>query len=479
MVTELKEGLTFDDVLIEPRRSRVSTRKDVETSTRFSRRISLQIPIVSANMSTVTEADMAIAMAREGGLGVIHRFMRIEDEVEQVARVKRSENIIIEQPYTIGPGKQLADARKVMDEGNITSLLVASEEGDLLGILTHRDVLFVENTSRLVSELMTPAEKLVTVSPGVTPDEAKRLFRKYKVEKFPIVDENGRLVGLITIADILKRSRYPLATKDEKGRLRVAAAVGVRGDFLDRAEALTEAGVDAIVVDVAHGHSDHALEASTAIRKRINDTDLVVGNVATARAVRELIELDVDAIKVGIGPGSICITRLVTGSGVPQLSAVLECSREAADRGIPIIADGGIRTSGDITKALAAGAANVMLGSLLAGTEESPGVIVIRGGLRHKVCWGSASLWAQWDARSSNGEDPAEVAEVVPEGVEAVVPYKGLVSEVLNHLVGGLRSGISYAGARNISELRKNASFIKITPAGLNESHPHDVDPVK
>jgi IMP dehydrogenase len=479
MVNEPKEGLTFDDVLIEPRRSRVSSRRDVDTSTQFSRHISLQIPIASANMSTVTEADMAIAMAREGGIGVVHRFMSIEDEVEEVARVKRSENIIIEQPYTIEPDKKLSDARRLMQEGNITSLLVASEEGELFGILTHRDVLFVEEQSRLVSELMTPAEKVVTVSPGVTPKEAKRLFREHKVEKFPIVDANGRLAGLITIADILKRSRYPLATKDEKGRLRVAAAVGVRGDYLERAKALIEAGVDAIVVDVAHGHSDHAIEASSAIRKRHGDTELVVGNVATARAVRELVELDVDAIKVGIGPGSICITRLVTGSGVPQLSAVMECSREANEKGVPIIADGGIRTSGDITKALAAGASTVMLGSLLAGTEESPGVIVIRGGLRHKICWGSASLWAQWDARSSNGQDPEEVAEVVPEGVEAVVPYKGLVSEVLNHLVGGLRSGISYGGARNITELQKNVTFIKITHAGLSESHTHDVDPVR
>jgi IMP dehydrogenase len=299
------------------------------------------------------------------------------------------------------------------------------------------------------------------------------------VEKFPIVDESGRLLGLITIADILKRSRYPLATKDEKGRLRVAAAVGIRGDFLERAEALAEAGVDAIVVDVAHGHSDHAIAASTAVRKRLGKVDLVVGNVATARAVRELVDLDVDAIKVGIGPGSICITRLVTGSGVPQLSAVMECSQEAARNDIPIIADGGVRNSGDITKALAAGASNVMLGSLLAGTEESPGVIVIRGGLRHKVCWGSASLWAQWDARTSNGQDPEEVAEVVPEGVEAVVPYKGLVSEVLNHLVGGLRSGISYGGATNISELQANVDFIQVTPAALSESHTHDVDLVR
>jgi IMP dehydrogenase len=373
----------------------------------------------------------------------------------------------------------LNDALKMMKEGDITSLLVVSKEGNLLGILTHRDILFVANESRLVSGLMTPSEKLVTVSPGVTPEEAKRLFRTHKVEKFPIVDESGRLVGLITIADILKRSRYPLATKDEKGRLRVAAAVGVRGDFLERAEALVEAGVDAIVVDVAHGHSDHAIEASTALRKRLVNVDLVVGNIATAEAVRELVELDVDAIKVGIGPGSICITRLVTGSGVPQLSAVMECSQQAAKADVPIIADGGVRTSGDITKALAAGASNVMLGSLLAGTEESPGVIVIRGGLRHKVCWGSASLWAQWDARTSNGQEPEEVAEVVPEGVEAVVPYKGLVSEVLNHLIGGLRSGISYGGATNIPELQANVAFIQITPAGLSESHTHDVDPVR
>jgi IMP dehydrogenase len=284
---------------------------------------------------------------------------------------------------------------------------------------------------------------------------------------------------LITIADILKRSRYPLATKDEKGRLRVAAAIGVRGDYLERAAALADAGADALVVDVAHGHSDHAIDAAKEIRKRVDGTELVVGNVATTQAARELLELDVDAIKVGIGPGSICITRLVTGSGVPQLSAVMDCSQESRKKDVPIIADGGVRNSGDITKALAAGASTVMLGSLLAGTEESPGMIVIRGGLRHKVCWGSASLMAQWDARTSTGQDLEEVSEVVPEGVEAVVPYKGLVTEVLNHLVGGLRSGISYAGARNIEELQANTCFIRITSAGLKESHTHDVELVR
>ncbi len=479
MVKELKIGLTFDDVLIEPRRSRVGSRKDIDASTRFSRHISLQIPIVSANMSTVTEAEMAIAMAREGGIGVIHRFMPIRDEVEQVSRVKRSENLIIEQPTTVRPEESLSEAQAIMSSRGITSLLVVSEEGHLLGILTHRDILFVEEDSRAVSELMTPGPELITVNPGVTMEEAKRLFREHKVEKFPIVDNSGRLVGLITIADILKRSRYPLATKDEKGRLRVAASVGVRGDYLERATALVEAEADALVVDVAHGHSDLAIEAAEEIRKRLGGIELVVGNVGTVAAVRELMDLDVDAIKVGIGPGSICITRRVTGSGVPQLSAVMDCSQEARKNAVPIIADGGIRNSGDITKALAAGASNVMLGSLLAGTEESPGMIVIRGGLRHKVCWGSASLWAQWGARASTGEDPEEIAEVVPEGVEAVVPYKGLLTEVLHHLIGGLRSGISYAGAKNIEDLQANTCFIQITAAGLNESHTHDVEVVR
>ena len=479
MPNEMKRGLTFDDVLLEPCRSRVSSRKHVDTSTRFSRHISLHIPVVSANMSTVTEAEMAIAMAREGGIGVIHRFMPIADEVEQVSRVKRSENLIIEQPYTVRPEQRLTEAHEIMKARGVTSLLVASEDGNLLGILTQRDVLFVEEDSLTVSEIMTPAERLVTARPGITAEEAKRLFRKHKVEKFPLVDEAGRLVGLITIADILKRSRYPQATKDQKGRLRVAAAIGVRGDYLERAEALSEAGVDALVLDVAHGHSDQAIEASTAIRKRLGDTELIVGNVATARAIQDLMELEVDGIKVGIGPGSICITRLVTGSGVPQLSAVLECSLEARKRNVPLIADGGVRNSGDMTKALAAGASSVMLGSLLAGTEESPGMIVIRGGLRHKVCWGSASLWAQWESKGNHHENPEDVAEVVPEGVEAVVPYKGLVTEVLNHLVGGLRSGISYIGARNIEELQANATFIQITPAGPRESSPHDVELVK
>jgi IMP dehydrogenase len=479
MTTDFKTGFTFDDVLLEPRRSRVQSRKEVDASTLFSRHIDLKIPVVSANMETVTEADMAIAVARDGGIGVIHRFMSIEEQVEQVSRVKRSENLVIERPYTIGPERRLGEARAVMETRGVTSLLVTHEDGGLAGILTHRDILFVEDDSRLVSELMTPAAKVITTHPGVTLEESKRLFLEHKVEKFPLVDGDGHVVGLITIADIIKRSRYPLSTKDAKGRLRVAAAVGVRDDFLERAEALGNCGADALVVDVAHGHSDQAIEAAQQIRKRLGDIELVVGNVATKHAVRDLIELDVDAIKVGIGPGSICVTRVVTGSGVPQLSAVLECAQEAKKRGVPIIADGGVRTSGDMTKALAAGASSAMLGSMLAGTEESPGVTVMRGGLRHKVCWGSASFRAQWAGQERMGQDPEEAAEVVPEGVEAVVPYKGLVSEVIQQLVGGLRSGISYAGARTIKELQANASFIRITTAGLRESHTHDVELIR
>jgi len=479
MTTELKQGLTFDDVLIEPRRSRVRSRKEVDTSSQFSRHINLNIPIASANMETVTEAEMAIAVARHGGLGVIHRFMTIEEEMEQVSRVKRSENLVIENPYTISPRRSLGEARQLMENRGITSLLVTTEDGSLAGILTHRDILFLEEDSQLVSELMTQAAKLITAPVGVTLEEAKQLFLKHKVEKFPIVDGKGRLLGLITIADILKRTRYPLSTKDAKGRLRVAAAVGVRGDYLDRADALAASGVDALVVDVAHGHSDQAIGAAQQIRNKLGDIELVVGNVATARAVRDLVELDVDAIKVGIGPGSICVTRVVTGSGVPQFSAIQECAREAKKHGVPIIADGGIRSSGDLTKAIAAGAGSAMLGNMLAGTEESPGVMVIRGGLRHKVCWGSASFRAQWAGQRSSAQDPEEAAEVVPEGVEAVVPYKGLVSEVLQQLVGGLRSGISYAGGTNIKELQENASFIQITQAGLKESQTHDVELIK
>ncbi len=475
MTTELKKGLTFDDVLIEPRRSRVRSRKEVETRTQFSRHIDLNIPIVSANMETVTEADMAIAVARDGGIGVIHRFMPIPEEVEQVSRVKRSENLVIEHPYTISPQQRLAEAREMMEARGVTSLLVTTEAGNLAGILTHRDILFVEEDSRLISDLMTPADKVVTAHTGVTVAEAKKLFLEHKVEKFPIVDDKGRLLGLITIADIIKRTRYPMSTKDAKGRLRVAAAVGVRGDYLERAQALADSGVDALVLDVAHGHSDQAIDAAEQLRKKLGDIELV----ATARAIRDLIELDVDAIKVGIGPGSICVTRIVTGSGVPQFSAVQECSREAKKRGVPIIADGGVRSSGDLTKAIAAGASSAMLGSMLAGTEESPGVMVMRGGLRHKVCWGSASFRAQWAGQGGTRQDPEEAAEVVPEGVEAVVPYKGLVSEVIHQLVGGLRSGISYAGGRNIKELQQNASFIQVTPAGLKEGQTHDVDLIK
>jgi IMP dehydrogenase len=478
MDEQIRLGLTFDDVLIEPKRSSIRSRKDVDTSSWLTPGIRLEVPVVSANMDTVTESAMAIAMARLGGLGIIHRFLPIEEQVRQVRVVKRSESLIIERPYTMAPSSPLCDAVRLMEENHVTGLVVTDEENRMLGILTRRDIMFVDDDGLPISELMTPAERIVTAPEKVSLEEAKKLFRLHKVEKFPIVAADGRLKGLVTIKDIKKLLDYPLATKDEKGRLRVGAAVGVKGDFLERAQALVEAHVDVLVLDIAHGHSDNAINAVRALRAELPDTELIVGNVATPDGVRDLAELEVDAIKVGVGPGSICITRIVAGAGVPQLSAILECAREARRHGVRLIADGGIRTSGDLTKALAAGAHTAMIGNLLAGTDESPGMTIMRRGVKHKLCRGSASLGSVMGAqeRSRLKPDPEDFAEVIPEGVEAIVPYRGEVSEVIHQLVGGLRSGISYCGAHSIAEMQEKVTFVRMSPAGLKESGSHDVE---
>jgi IMP dehydrogenase len=468
----IKEGITYNDVLLIPQRSRINSRGTIETATDFCRGIKLQVPIVSANMDTVTEYKMAIAMARLGGIGVIHRFMSIEAQAEQVRRVKRSESFRIDKPYTLAPEKTLGDAREVMAKFGVTGLLIV-EGSRLIGILTRRDMVFESDNNRTVRELMTPRERLIVADQNVTLEEAKKILAKNRIEKLPLVNGNDELVGLITSKDIFKTLEYPQATKNERGQLRVAAAIGVKDDTLPRVSALVEAGVDALVIDVAHGHTEAVIKIMEMLKNNNVRVPIVAGNVATAEGARDLIAAGADAIKVGIGAGSICITRLVAGVGMPQFTAVLECAREAQKHNIPIIADGGIARSGDIAKAMGAGASSVMLGSLFAGTEESPGVTLTRDGRKYKVSRGMASLGANINREA--GKD-TENPDYVAEGVEAMVPYRGAVSEVLHQLVGGLRSGMSYSNAASIAEFWQNAKFCKITAAGWAESKPHDVE---
>lgn len=428
-------------------------------------------------MDTVTESNMAIALAREGGIGIIHRFMTIEDQVDEIHRVKRSESVMIEQPYTIKPTMTVKDARNMMLEYGVSGLLV-EDNNRLVGIITGRDIMFEKNSSRRVSEVMT--KDVVTAKVGTTIEEAKEILHKNRIEKLPVVDEKKKIVGLITGKDILKMEHYPHASKDRKGRLLAGAAVGVKGDYLERTEALLEAGADTIVVDIAHGHSENAISTVRMIKKAFPNCELVAGNVATGDGARDLIKAGVDAVKVGVGSGSICITRVVTGSGVPQLTAVFDSVRVARDYDVPVISDGGIRTSGDVTKALAAGASSVMVGSLFGGTDESPGKTLIKNGKKYKMYRGMASFYAslgrKYREEGPQVVDSDDLNDFVPEGVEAMVSYKGSVVEIIRQLAGGLRSGLSYCGAKTIPEMQKNAEFIKITSAGYIESQPHDVD---
>jgi len=467
----VKEGLTFDDVLLIPAKSEVLPR-DVDVTTRFTKNIKLNIPIVSAGMDTVTEARMAIAIAREGGIGVIHKNMSIEQQAMEVDKVKRSEHGIITDPISLSPDNLILDALAIMERYRISGVPITIE-GRLVGILTNRDLRFESDYNKKIAEVMTK-ENLITAPVGTSLQEAEQILQKHKVEKLPLVDENFQLKGLITIKDIEKTRKYPNAAKDERGRLRVAAAVGVSQEMMDRVQALVEAKVDAIVVDTAHGHSRGVLEAVYQIKNKYPEVELVAGNVATGEATEDLIKAGADAVKVGIGPGSICTTRVVAGIGVPQITAVLDCAEVASKYGVPIIADGGIKYSGDITKALAAGADTVMLGSLLAGTEESPGDIEIWQGRSYKVYRGMGSLGAMKEGSKDRYFQENE-QKLVPEGVEGRVPYKGPVAETIFQLVGGLRAGMGYCGVRNIEELKTKTKFIKITPAGLRESHPHDV----
>ncbi len=468
-------GLTFDDVLLVPRRSRVSTRRQIETRTRLCRGITLAIPIVSASMDTVTEAGMASAIAREGGIGIIHRFLPIEEHVAEIRRVKRAESVVIDNPFTLGPEATVKHAAAFMEEHGSAGVLVIDRQRRLLGIVTARDVLFEDHPDRPITAVMTPRERLVTAPAGTPVEEAKQILHRHRIEKLPLVDPEGRLVGLVTSRDIQSRLRHPHATKDQKGRLRVGAAIGVRGDYLERAEALVGEEVDLLLIDIAHGHSDPAIQTVEAIRARCPEVPLVAGNVATADGIRDLIACGVDGVKVGVGPGSTCTTRIVTGAGVPQLTAILDCAAAASAAGVPIIADGGIRGPGDLVKALAAGAHTAMLGNLLAGTEESPGASITRGGRQYKVYRGMASLWTSAERRDMPQEDDL-LSEIVPEGIEAMVPYRGRVAAVLGQLIGGLRSGMSYCGATTLDELHANARFIRVTEAGMREGMPHDVD---
>lgn len=428
-------------------------------------------------MDTVTESGMAIALAREGGVGIIHRFLTIEDQVDEILKVKRSESVIIEQPYTVKPENTVQDAKNVMAEYGVSGLLV-EDAGKLAGIITRRDITFEKNNRRKVSELMT--KEVITAKAGTTIEQAKEILHKQRIEKLPVVDEKKRIVGLITSKDILKMDEYPHASKDKKGRLLAGAAVGVKGDYLERTEALLEAGADVLVVDIAHGHSDNAISTVHMIKKAFPKCELVAGNVATGEGASDLIKAGVDAVKVGVGSGSICITRVVTGSGVPQLTAVLDSVKVARDHGVPVISDGGVRNSGDMTKALAAGASAVMIGSLFGGTDESPGKTLVKNGKKFKMYRGMASFYAslgrKYREEGPEVADSDDLNDYVPEGVEAMVPYKGSVVEIVRQLAGGLRSGLSYCGAKTIPEMQKNAEFVKMTSAGFIESQPHDVD---
>jgi IMP dehydrogenase len=468
-----KVGLTFDDVLLVPRHSSVHPR-EVSTATRFTRSISLNIPLISAAMDTVTEADMAIAMARAGGIGVLHKNMTVERQAAEVDRVKRSESGMILNPITLGPERPLREAVALMRRFKISGVPIVDGQGRLVGIITNRDLQFERNLDQPIKDAMT-RDKLITAPVGTGLDEAERILARHRIEKLPVVDAQGVLKGLITVKDIFKRREHPHANKDHHGRLRVAAAVGSGADAATRAQGLVGAGVDVIVVDSAHGHSEGVLATVDQLREAFPDVQLIAGNVATEAGAREMVKRGVDAIKVGIGPGSICTTRVVTGVGVPQVTAIMDSLRGADD--VPIIADGGVKYSGDVVKALAAGASSVMMGSMLAGTEESPGESVLAEGRRFKMIRGMGSLSAMQDGSADRYFQEGEMAasKMVPEGIEGRVPYKGPVADVLYQMVGGLRSGMGYCGVSTIPQLQCDVEMIQITTAGLRESHPHDV----
>ena len=469
-------ALTYDDVLLVPQYSDVDSRRLLSTRSLLTKKITLQTPIVSANMDVVTESEMAITMAREGGIGMIHRFMTIAEQVRQIERVKKAESFIVDSPLTLNEDSTVGDVKRIVEETGTGGILILDKKDKLIGIVSTRDLLFEENDDKPVTEIMT--RDVHSALPGTSLKDAERLLHEYRVEKLPLVDENGKVAGLVTLKDIMKITKYPKATKDAKGRLAVGAAVGVRDKEMRRVESALNAGADCIVVDIAHGDSHLEIDMIKNIRKSFPDSQVVGGNVATGDGTKRLIDAGVDCVKVGVGPGSICVTRQVAGSGVPQLTAVIECAEAARESGIPIIADGGIRHPGDVAKAIAAGAQTVMIGSMLAGTDESPGMILTRRGHRYKASRGMASLAANIERNKREGNDLTreEIEDYVAEGVEAAVPYRGKAREVLTQLVGGLQSGMSYSGAHSVEDFQAKATFVRMTGAGLKESGPHDVE---
>jgi IMP dehydrogenase len=471
----LAEGLTFDDVLLVPARSDVLP-NETDVSTQFTRNIRLQIPLCSSAMDTVTEAALAIAIAQQGGIGVIHKNLPIERQAEEVDKVKRSESGMIVDPVTIRPDRPVSEALSVMERYKISGVPVVDEEGHLVGIITNRDLRFETRFDIPVSEVMTP-QPLVTVPVGTTLEQAKSALQKHRIEKLLVIDNDKHLKGLITVKDIQKAIKYPSAAKDNLGRLRVAAAIGATGDFRERADELVRARVDCLIIDTAHGHSSRVIEAVREIKRRHADTQLIAGNVATTEGTRELIDAGVDAVKVGIGPGSICTTRVVTGSGVPQITAINDCVQAARVAGVPVIADGGVKFSGDVAKAIATGADVVMIGSLFAGTEEAPGEVILFQGRSFKTYRGMGSIGAMREGSRDrySQEEISSESKLVPEGIEGRVPYKGTLADMVTQLVGGLRSGMGYTGCRNIREFQEKTRFVRITSAGLRESHVHDV----
>ncbi len=476
-VIEIPLGLSYDDVLLVPKHSPVKSRKDVDISTQLTKTIMLNIPFVSSNMDTVTEAAMAIAMAREGGIGIIHQFMTIEEQAEHIRKVKRSTSYVIDQPLTIDENKTVNEALLLMETVGIKGLLVTNYEHKFVGILTQRDILFETDFTKQIKHVMTQKEKAVTALPGTKRTQARELMHLHKIEKLPLVAPDGTISGLITAKDILDTYMYKHASRDSKGRLLVGAAIGIKTGFLDRVNILLQAGVDLIVVDIAHGHSDLAISTVKAIKTQWPTIQILAGNVATAAGCEALIKAGADAIKVGVGPGAGCITRVVAGAGVPQLTAVIDCVAVAKQYKVPVMADGGIKESGDVAKAIAAGASTVMCGSMFAGTDESPGYVIMRKGKRYKEYRGSASYDANHARKQrETGKIIKERIEYTPEGVAGYVPYKGSVREVLERFIGGLRSGISYCGAATIPDMQMNASFVRITSSGMHESKPHNIE---
>ncbi|MDX9972815.1 MAG: IMP dehydrogenase [FCB group bacterium] len=470
----MTEGLSFDDVLLRPARSDVLPR-DADLSTRFTRNVTLNTPLVSAGMDTVTEARLAVAMAQHGGIGVIHKNLSVEEQADEVDRVKRSQAGVITHPFTLSPTHKVQDAEDLMARYHVSGVPITDERGKLVGILTNRDLRFLEDYSTPISEVMTK-DRLITVPPGTTFDQAKELLHKHRIEKLPIVDANGILQGLITIKDITKARDYPLSCKDSMGRLRVAAAVGVGQAELLRARALVDARVDVLVIDTAHGHSQTVIDTLKMLKDAFPDVDIVAGNIGTAEAAAELIENGADAVKVGMGPGSICTTRVISGAGMPQITAIMEVASVAVPKGVPVIADGGVKYSGDIAKAIAAGADCVMIGSLFAGTAESPGETILYEGRTNKVYRGMGSIKSmQRGSKVRYFQMDQDNSKLVPEGVEGRVPYRGPLAEYIHQLLGGVRAGMGYCGCRTIHELKTKTQFLRVTTAGLRESHPHDI----